>query len=243
VSDLATTLRARLRDPRAVPILARHAIPVIGVFVLGWSVLETIAALFLDALSTLWLVGAMGAYFAAKELDYGETGIIAGLQFWAGVFGVFVVIAGILTFAIGVPAMFLLPLLDQADVHPLTLLTSGWLPRAFGLMVACQIPGLVQRVRHFEAAGVAPEKMGMDAETGFVLHRTVMLAVMATMLAVLGRFALPVLVIVAQTFGALTEIMRDEYVGYLMTERRGTPPAASPAGPPPRRRWRKRRKR
>ncbi len=41
------TLRAelfdRLRDPRAVPILMRNAIPVIGVFVFGWSALEAVA--------------------------------------------------------------------------------------------------------------------------------------------------------------------------------------------------------
>jgi hypothetical protein len=228
VTDLRATLLERLADPRSVPILMRHAIPVIGVFLFDWSVLETIAALFLDALSTLWLLGAMGAYFAAKDFDYGIPGIGAALQFWAGVAGAWLVIAGILTFAIAVPAMFLLPLVDAADVDPMTLFTSGWLPRAFALMVACQIPGFVQRIREFQAAGTPPEKMGMDAETGFILHRAVMLAAMASMLAAFGRYALPILVILAQALGAVSEIMRDRLVGYLMAERHRVSSDTSP---------------
>jgi hypothetical protein len=230
----------RLADPRAVPILARHAIPVIGVFVLGWSVLETIAAVFLDALSSLWLVGAMASFFAAKQFDDGERGVVPTLQFWAGVLGIFVFAAGILTFAVAVPAFMLLPLVQRADVDPRALLTSGWLPRAFGLMVLCQIPGFVQRVRHLDATGVAPEKMGMDLETGFVLHRTVMLAAMASMLAIFGAYALHLTVILAQALGAASEIMRDEYVGMLAATRRSAP---SPPRPTPTSKRRERRRR
>ncbi len=73
MSDLRATLFERLRDPRAVPILARHAIPVIGVFVLGWSVLETIAALFLDALSTLWLARRDGLVLRREGARLGRT--------------------------------------------------------------------------------------------------------------------------------------------------------------------------
>ena len=67
-----------------------------------------------------------------------------------------------------------------------------------------------------------------------------MLAVMATMLAVFGRYALPILVILAQTFGAVTEIMRDHYIGYLMADRR---PRPAPPTPTERRRRRRQRKR
>ena len=239
-TDLRAIFLERVADPRAIPILLRHAIPVIGVFVFHWSTLETIAALFLDALSTLWLVGAMGAYFAAKELDQGHPGLYGILQFWAGMLGAFLVIAAILSIAVVVPAMFVLPLVQSAEVDPMTLLTSGWLPRAFGLMVTCQIPGLVQRVRAFEAAGTAPERMGMDSETGFVMHRTVMLAIMASTLAIFGRYALHVLVIVAQVFGATTEIMRPEYTRYLMMTRDRSSAGAST--PTERRRRRKRRR-
>lgn len=60
---------------------------------------------------------------------------------------------------------------------------------------------------------------------------------------ILARHA--ALVIVAQVFGAGTEIMPDEYVRYLMGNRRGAAAAAppqrppSPTDPPPRRRNRK----
>jgi hypothetical protein len=223
VSDGATLL-ARLRDPRAIPILLRHAIPVIGVFVLGWSVLETLGALFLDALSTLWLIAAMASYFAAKQFDYGETGVTHAFEFWAGVFGIFLFGAGLMTFTIGVLAFMLLPLVQLADVDPQTLLTSGWLPRAFGMMVVCQIPSFVQRVRWLEAQEIPPEKMGMDAETGFALHRTAVLAAIGSMLAIFGPYALHALVLAGQALGAGSEIMRDKYVGYLMASR-------APAGP------------
>lgn len=216
MSDFRATLLERLRDPRAIPILARHSIPVAGVFVFGWSALETIAALVLDALSTLWLVGAVGSYFAARELDTGEGGLLNALHFWAAVLGVFLVIAAILTFAAAIPAAFFLPLAEGAEIDPWTLLSSGWLARAFALMVACQIPTFVQRVRSLAASGLAPEKMGMDAEVGFVLHRIAVLAGISGALAIFGRYALHLLVLVAQVFGAVSEIMRDRYIASLM---------------------------
>lgn len=242
MSDDRATFFDRLRDPRAIPILARHTIPVIGVFVFEWSVLETVASLFLDALSTLWLVAAMASYFAAKQFEYGETGLMDALHFWAGVFGIFVFGAGVLTFAVGIPVFMLLPLVESAHVDPRTLLTTGWLPRAFGFMVLCQIPSFVQRVRTLEATALAPEKMGMDAETGFVLHRTVMLAAMGSMLAILGPYALPVLVILAQAVGAGSEIMRDRYIGYLMAARAPAPIGSPGARPLTGSKFRRRRK-
>lgn len=236
--------RQRLTDPRAVPILARNAIPVIGVFVFGWSVLETLAALFLDALSTLWVVGAVAAYFGAKQFDYGERGVLDQLHFWAGVLGIFLVAAAVLTFALAIPVLMLLPLGFHTDVDPWTLVASGWLPRAFGLMVACQIPSFAERIRVAQASGLPPAKLGLEGEIGFLLHRTVVLTTIGSVLVVFGAYALHLLVILAQTIGAVSEIMRDRYVGYLMTS------LHSPAGPdtgttqePRRRRWRKRKRR
>jgi hypothetical protein len=243
MEDLRATFLARLRDPRALPILARYAIPVIGVFVLGWSVLETLAAVFLDALSSLWLVAGIAAYFAAQQVDTGEGGIMDTLHFWAGVLGIFLFGAGILTFAVGVLAFMLLPIFQLAHVDPRELVTSGWLPRAFALMVLCQAPAFIHRVHHLEASGLAPERMGMDLETGFVLHRTVMLTATATMLVVFGAYALPLTVIVAQTLGASTEIMRDKYVGLLGTSRQSPPTPMRPAPKTPQlRRWRRRKR-
>lgn len=235
----------RLTDPRAVPILARNAIPVIGVFVFGWSVLEAIAALFLDALSSLWVAGAVASYFAAKQFDYGETGIMDALHFWAGVLGIFLFMAAILTFALAVPTSMLLPVVLGADVDPWTLVTSGWLPRAFGLMVACQIPGFAQRVRAAQASGLPPEKLGLDGEVGFLLHRSVVLTAVGSSFAVFGAYGLHLLVIVAQTLSAVSEIMRDRYIGYLTAARHapaesGTAPATETARL---RRWRKRSRR
>jgi hypothetical protein len=226
VSDLRAELFSRLADPRAIPILLRHAIPVIGVFVFGWSPLETVAALVLDAVSTLWMVGATGSYFAAKDLDHGEPGLSPALHFWAGFLGLFLFVAGLLTFAVLVPAAFLLPLVSMADVDPWELVQNGWVARVFAFIILCQVPSFVQRIRALQASGLAPEKMGMDAEVGFVLHRMATLAGMSTMLALFGPYALHVLVIVAQAFGAGTEIMRDRYVGALMRTSGPRQPAA-----------------
>lgn len=228
-TDFRTELLTRLTDPRAVPILMRHAIPVVGVFVFGWSVLETVTALLLDALSTLWMVAGMGAYLAVKDTTKAETtGVRATLRFWTNVVVAFVFIAAILSLFVVVPAFFLLPLVQSAHLDPMAIVTSGWLPRAFAAMLACQLPGLVGRLRDAEAAGIAPEKMGMDKEVGFIAHRTVMLGVLASMLAVFGSYALHALVIVAQVLGAGSEIMRDHYVAHVMGTGRSTP-AAQPA--------------
>ena len=211
----------RLTDPRAVPILMRNAIPVIGVFVFDWSVLETIAALLLDALSTLWMVAGFGAYFAVRDTSKdATTGLGATLRFWSQVVLTAGIIAAILSLFVIVPAFFLMPLVESAHLDPLSLVTSGWLPRAFAAMLACQLPALVARVRDAEASGVAPEKMGMDQEVGFITHRTVLLAFFASMVAIFGPYALHVLVLVAQTFGAASEIMRDRYMA-LVTGPRG----------------------
>ena len=234
----------RLTDPRAVPILARHAIPVIGVLVFDWSVLEALAALFLDALSTLWGMGAVAAYFGAKQLDYGETGLLDQLHFWAGVIGIFFVAAAILTFAMAVPVGMLLPLGLHADVDLRELVASGWLLRAFGLMVACQLPRVAARVRSAQASGLTPERLGLDGEIGFLLHRTVVLTALGGMLVVFGPYALHLLVVVAQGLGAVTEIMRDKYVSAITAALH--PPAADALGLPrnaKHRRWRKRQRR
>ena len=189
----------------------------IGVFVFGWSVLETIAALLLDALSTLWMVAGMGAYLAVKDTTKSpQPGITGVLRFWASVFLTFLFVGGILSLFVVVPAFFLLPLVQSARLDPMSVVTSGWLPRAFAAMLACQLPGLVGRVRDAEAAGIAPEKMGMDKEVGFIAHRTVLLGAIASMLAIFGPYALHVLVIVAQVFGAGSEIMRDRYVTHVL---------------------------
>jgi hypothetical protein len=194
---------------------------VIGVFVLGWSVLETVAALLLDALSTLWAVAGMGAYLGVRDTTHArETGVSAALRFWASVVLTWAFVGGILSLFVLVPGFFLVPLVQSARLDPMSLVTSGWLPRAFAAMLACQLPGVVGRVRAAEAAGIAPEKMGMDKEVGFIAHRTVLLGVLASMLAIFGPYALHVLVLVAQAFGAGAEIMRDRYVTYVMGMRR-----------------------
>lgn len=203
----------RVRDPRAVPILMRNAIPVIGVFVFGWSALEAIAALLLDALSSLWMVAGVGAYFAVRDTTKpARTGTRAALRFWGQVALTFGFMGALLSLFVIVPAFFLLPLAESAEIDPRSIVTSGWLPRAFAAMLACQLPGLVARIRDAEASGLAPEKMGMDREIGFITHRTIMLAFFASMLAIFGRYALHALVLVAQVFGAGAEIMRDRYM-------------------------------
>jgi hypothetical protein len=217
IVDLRAELFDRVTDPRAVPILARHAIPVIGVFVFDWSVLETIAALLMDALSTLWMVAGMGSYLAVRDTTTSpKTGVKGTLRFWASVLLTFLFVGGLLSLFVIVPAFFLLPLVQSAHLDPSSVVTNGWLLRAFAAMLVCQLPGLVGRVRDAEASGIAPEKMGMDKEVGFIAHRTVLLAACASMLAIFGPYALHALVIVAQVFGAGSEIMRDRYVAHIM---------------------------
>lgn len=98
----------------------------------------------------------------------------------------------------------------------------------------------MQRIRHLEASGVAPEKIGMDAETGFVLHRIVMVTAMGSLLALFGSYALHLTVLLAQALGAVTEIMRDHSVGRLMAHRQPVPIPLRSA--PKLRRWRRRKR-
>ncbi|MEO6027105.1 MAG: hypothetical protein ABIR79_09600 [Candidatus Binatia bacterium] len=80
----------------------------------------------------------------------------------------------------------------------------------------------------------------MDAETGFVLHQIVMLIAMRSMLALFGRYAWHLTVLLAQALEAGTEIMRDHYAGMLMANRQ---PAPIPSRSTPKlRRWRRRKR-
>jgi len=212
------TLRGRLRQPRVWLIAARHAVPLVGVFALEWSALETTAALFLDALSSLWLLGALAAYFTMRRLAHGDEDFLDRVNLVVGGVCLFAVVAALLTFAVAVPAWFAaLALFGAPATDWRVLLEHGRLVQAFGVMLALQAP------RFFAVlTGPArdPAGLGLDTQVGFLLHRLVTIAIAATALSVLGSAAIDAVVVVAQAYAAGTEIMRDHVERYLRASRR-----------------------
>lgn len=197
----------RPSDLEAAAIIARHSIPLIGVFVLGWSPLEVVASLFLDSLSVLARAAGVGTYFNTNMFAYEDQGLIDRLNLIIGAFVVFLVVFGLLAFALGVLGFFIWGyVLHPNDVDLLGLLYDRSLAVSFGAMLTCQLPGMVQFIRaHDEESArtvVAPE-------VGFILRRVAIIAGACSVLGVLpGAIALGAAIVLIQMVLAASEIFR-----------------------------------
>jgi hypothetical protein len=197
----------RASDLEAAAIIARHSIPLIGVFALGWSPLEVIASLFLDSLSVLARAAGVGIYYNTSPFAYEDQGLIDRINLIIGSFVVFLVVFGLLAFALGVLGFFIWGyVLQPSGVDVSALVYDRSLAVGFGAMLTCQLPGLVQFIRaHDEESArtvVAPE-------VGFILRRVAVIAGACSVLGILpGDIALGAAIVLIQTVLAASEIYR-----------------------------------
>lgn len=221
--------RAALREPRTWGILARHMIPVAGVALLGWSGVQAISVVALDTLAGLWCLVAVASVLAAREHWWGAEKDLYNTVVGGAV--VFVFVAGLMTFMVGV-LVFVLggPVLARADLDPRELLVDGWVYWAFGVLLVLQVPHFLTL-----SAGISgtTAKSLLEPRVGYLLRRLILVGIACSSLAFLwGRVALIGALVVTQLVLAAHEVFGDRLHATLF-------PEAAPEPPAPRRRRRR----
>lgn len=197
----------RAGDLEAAAIIARHSIPLIGVFALGWSPLEVIASLFLDSLSVLARATGIGIYYNTSPFAYEDHGVIDRLNLIIGSFVVFLIVFGLLAFALGVLGFFVWGyVLRPNDVDLSTLGYDRTLAVGFGAMLACQLPGALQFIRAHDEESA---RTVVAAEVGFILRRVALIAGACSLVGILpGEIAVGAAIVLIQAVLAASEIFR-----------------------------------
>jgi hypothetical protein len=228
---------ALARQPRVWASLARHAIPVAGILLLGWSPVESIVSVFLGGLSALYCLAGIAAYFVLGLYAREEQDWLDRVNSFVGGLMLFAFVAALLTFTVGVLAFMLwvnVFRVADLDLRALASQRSLWL--GFAGMLLCQVPRFVG----FVAAHDAESARGpVQAEIGFQLRRLALITLVCGFLVLLpGRAALIAAVILTQGTLAAIEIRGDRLLA---------PPHDPPhdsgesgAAPPPLSRRRKR---
>lgn len=190
------------RSARTWATIARHLVPVLGALLAGWSALETVLAVVLDGLGSLWCVAALAAVFvtarnAGEEQDGVDRTLTAAVTF--------LFLAAVLTLAVGLCASFVwIALLRSSGAELLGLLARPGLWVAFAVMLAGQVPRFLEVVGTFDAHGAQPLAQG---EVGFQLQRLALIAFLCGALSFLeGRAAEIGALVATQTVLVLLEL-------------------------------------
>jgi hypothetical protein len=216
-------------DPTAWATILRHLVPIVGVVLFGWSALESLVALFLDAWSVLLCLAAVAATWTMRNFVHDDMDLADWANLLTGGACLFAVIGGLLGFAVAVPASMLLVAVARDEARSLwEMLRSPSLLSSFATMLAFQVPRWWSVATRF---GEARARRVVELEVGFVLVRTVWIGMAGIAFAVLpgGAAALGALV-AAQTVLAVTEILSDRVLHGLAAGDRARDVAAGQAG-------------
>ena len=216
--------RGALREPRTWGILARHMVPVAGVLMLGWSGIQAISLVALDTLAGLWCIVAVASVLVARE-QWWEP----GKDLYSAVVGgsfVFAVVAGLMTFMVGVVAFVLGgDVLGRAALDPRELLQDGWVFWAFGGLLAMQVPHFLTLSAQITEQTA---KSLLEPRVGYLLRRLILAGLACSFLAFLwGKFALVGALLVTQVVLAAHEVFGETLHATLFPE---VAPASSSAG-------------
>lgn len=195
-------------DPTAWATIVRHLVPIAGVLLAGWSALETLVALFLDAWSVLLGLAGVAAAATMRGFVHERMDVLDRVNVVAGAACLFVVLGALLGFAVLVPATMLLGVVARDGAADLwTLARTPGLYASFASMLACQVPRawtLVSELDDAEARRI------VEPQVGFVLVRVILVGAAGLVLGVLPSGASLVAgLIVAQIVLATTEIWSD----------------------------------
>jgi hypothetical protein len=208
-------LRERLaRDPVAWATVVRHLVPIAGVLFAGWSALEALAALFLDALSVLMCLAAVASTFAVGVFTHDDQDLVDRLNVLAGGVVIFLVVSGLLAFALAVPGFMLWSSALRASGDELWEMARGAsLQATFASMLAFQVPRYWSLVTRFDAESA---RRIVEPEVGFVLLRMVLVGGAGVLVGALPAEASVLgALVAAQAVLAVTEILSDRYLAAL----------------------------
>jgi hypothetical protein len=128
-------------NPTAWATILRHLVPIVGVVLFGWSALESLVALFLDAWSVLLCLAAVAATWTMRNFVREDMDVADRANVVAGGLCLFAVVGALLGFAIAVPASMLLAAVAGDEAATLReMIGSRSLPSSFATMLAFQVP-------------------------------------------------------------------------------------------------------
>jgi len=213
------SIRDRLKDdPTAWATVARHALPVAMVVGAGWSALETLVAMLLDATSVLACAAAVASTVTTRSFAHRGQGPLDRLSLVAGGAVIFAIVTALLLFAAAVPmAGVWLAALRGRESALVALVDDPWLQASFAGMLAAQVPRYAFLVR---TPDVQSARRVVEAEVGFVLLRLVLIGGAAGLLGLLpAGWALLATLVLVQTVLAATEILADGQLAGLLAAR------------------------
>lgn len=207
--------RAALRAPRTWAIVARHMIPVAGVIALDWSGTQAISVVVLDTVAELWCLVAVASVLVARDTWWAKTRDLTSAVL--GGLAVFAIVAGLLTFAVGVVVFVVGASVVRGDgFEPAQLLENGWVFWAFGGLLAMQLPQFLELSSRITDATA---KSLLEPRVGYMLRRLILAALACSSLAFLwGTHALVGALIVIQLVLAAHEVFGDRLHATLFPE-------------------------
>lgn len=215
--------RGALREPRTYGIVARHMVVVVGVVMLGWSGIQAISVVALDTIAGFWAVVAVASILVAREKHAaGEKDLYNAVVTGVLVFGI---VAGVLTFAVGVVVFVLAGrVLARADLDPGELLQNGWVFYAFGGLLVLHAPHAVTMLA--TTTGTTAKSV-LEPRVGFLLRRLILAGLACSLLSVLwGKAAVFGALVVSQVVLAAHEVFGDRLHAVLFPSANGKPSAA-----------------
>lgn len=232
--------RASLADRREqmLFVILRNAIPIIGVFLLGWSAQNLIVLYFVDTLGAMW------ALIVALALNFPEARTATTLparfgQFVSMIFvGCFLV--AFLAIPLGMP-LFIFLLETQWDIW------TAFADQGFLLgVVSIGALALVGMLRHYQhIQKVTPEDASVKRDFGILMTRWVIVLIVIYLIGfLLGPWGAYVMVL-AYAAGTVALELYPQWFSELLGKTSRTPktyPAPEPSDAKPRRQLRRKRK-
>ncbi len=200
-------------------VVARNAVPVVGVFVLGWSATALLLLYFADTMAGMWAVLAALTYRFSGADATGRLG--DALNGILGAFASALFLAAMIAVPLGIPLLFVLGLSEPWWA-------IAWADPEFRIGVAILLlTAVVAAVRHYLAVRRG-EEGGLEVKRDFAILITRWMLVVLVMywIAGLAGRAAPYLLVVAYAAASAWSDLEPERFANLFPERRGSRPGA-----------------
>lgn len=232
--------RAQPHDTRerAVFVIARNAIPVIGVLFLGWAALNLVILYFFDTLGSMWalIAALLTQFFGGWTTLPWKTRFVNLL--W--VLGLSLFLVAFFAIPLGMP-VFILLMMQQWDWRA-ALNDEGFL---FGLVsiVILSLVGMLRHALHFHQTP-ADEKWTRNTFGLLFLRWVAMIVLIFAFAGMLLPFAPVLLVILYAALTVVSELYPQRFLAaFDHSAASPTPPPSPPPTPTQQARWERKRKR
>lgn len=200
--------RATLQDRRErfVFVILRNAIPLVGIFFLGWSAQNLIVLYFADTLGAMWaLVTGLALNFPEAKA---QTGFFERLNAWGTMLFVGAFLIAFMAIPLGMP-LFIYLMLVQWDWRAALSDTEF----VFGIVLIVVL-SLVGMLRHYQIIErLTPDGSNVKHDFGILMTRWVIVLILIYLMGfVLGEWGAYVMVLGYLAATVASEIMPERFV-------------------------------